>query len=169
MDFIYEMSGPQLFSVVPVRCELDLMKHKTSCEVYAFTISGDRIREQASFWLDFDEAVYLSTGKNGYKPATADMLAFDPVLRRRSSSRTYHGAGVSTNLFFGSHFKRFGAVALRFEPVAIGLGQNWYAVFTVRRYRHAFTAEQFGRTTAAASANRKGEFVFGLNVEYRPF
>lgn len=172
MDFIYEMSGPELISLVPVRCELDLVKHKTVCHVFHWKVAGEATFERPSFWIDFDGAGYLSTGKDSptgqYSWGTSDMLAFDPMLRKRSFSRIYHSVGVSTNFFFGSEFRRFGAVALKIEPVAVGLTQNWYAVLSFRRYRHSFTAEQFDAPPLPQPGKSKVEHVvIGLKVEYR--
>jgi hypothetical protein len=173
MDFIYEMSGPQLFTFLPFRCEYDLEKHKELCEIYTKRVVGEA-NPAPKFWLAVDGAAYTSTGKDS-KTGKYDwfenyMLAVEPMLRRRSSSMTYHGVGVSGDFLFGNHFRRFGAVALKVEPVALGLGRNWYLISTVRMYRHRFTADQFGAATAAPSGNGKREFVIGLNVEYRsPF
>src|SRR5436190_986746 len=114
MDFIYEMSGPQLISLLPVRCEYDFEKERSLCEILKWRVAGEA-NPKPKFWVAFDSAAYLSTWKDSptgqYAAGKTDMLSFDPMVRWRYSSKSYFGAGGSTNFFFGTRFRRFGAAA----------------------------------------------------------
>jgi hypothetical protein len=175
MDFIYEMSGPQLVSVFPVHCEYDLLKHKSLCELYYWRFAGEA-NPESGFWLGFNSAGYFSTFKDSptgeYGWFMSDMLTFEPMFWGRSSSRFYHGIGLSTDFFVGKEFSRFGAVALKVEPLNVRLPwrlHNWYAGPALRVYRHRRTAAQFD-APAPKSPNRTSRFerfVIGISLARR--
>lgn len=175
MDFIYEMSGPQLFAILPLHCEYDLLKHKSLCEIYYWRVAGEA-NPEPRFWLGFDSAGYISTFKDSpsgqYQWVKSDMLTWEPMFWRRSSSGYYQGAGLSANFFVGKEFRRFGAAALKVVPLNVRLRgklRNWYAGPTVRVYRHKRTAEQFD--APAPESGRKSSiferFVIGVDIARR--
>jgi len=180
IDFIWEMSGPQMVGV-PISCDFELTapsrdQSDYECRVSEVSISGDRaLRDRRSrFWLEVGGGVYISTGKNSemreFGFGRVQLFAYEPMLHirtlNRDSVKLTHGVmGLSYFLITGSDFKRFDNVGLKIVPVELtykGFGIG----YTLRVFPNGFTSEQFG-VPSGTTTHQGREVVHGFVISLR--
>jgi hypothetical protein len=181
MDIIWEMSGPQMFSVFLLQCEYDLENKTTECRAYDKRVQGEAgARAARKVWLAVDGAVYTSTGKNSgthrYDGAQNHMVAVEPMLAMHSYTNSrlwdlsvHHGVvGLSYNFLFGDEFTKFDKVGLKFTPVGVTFKNRFNIAYHLRIYPRGFTAEEFGATALLPDAKMHTgrEAVHGFSVGY---
>lgn len=173
IDFIWEMSGPQMFSVLTFQCEYDLSgTRKGECRIYEKRVSGNSPRAERKVWLTLGAAAYTSTGRDSdvrqYDAFKNHMLAFEPMIEFHSTTRVRHGVGLSYDYVFGSKLRGFDKLGLKFEPVAVPLGSsNWEVAANIRLYPNGFTVDEFGQEPRLFDLDRGREWLYGFSVGWR--
>lgn len=194
LDWIWTMSGPQMWGVV-LHCEYDLehtkdtpTADKDGRKITAFECRAlDRLiertgrlkpRPERRVWLSLDSGVYTSTG---YNSETADfeawkhyMIALEPMVEIRSFTSgesnfmLHHGLiGATYNVIMGSGYRPFDKIGYKFRPVGVTINRSINASATVRFYPRGFTVDEFGVTDPRLNdINRQGEFVYGFSVGF---
>ena len=177
MDFIWEMSGPQMIGVV-FGCEYDPKENKTDCRAIDKLLGKDVAErtEWRSVWVALDSALYFSTGKDSDTLQTRAfrtyMVAFEPMLMRGSSGNggdgfsLYHGAGISYDFLFGSKFSRFDKFGFKLQPI----GFKYYSLtvaYILRMYHNGFTPDEFGVEPRQHDLDRPFETVHGVSAGFR--
>jgi hypothetical protein len=165
IDFIWDMSGPQMVGKGLIHCEYDLQASNRGqgsnrgpdsdrgCK-YAFR-DVSREGQRLGLWrITLDTTAYLSTGKsaggNQYKWGSVGMVAVEPMLEVRSCCTdnkllsVHHGVGLSYDFLFGQHFSRFNKFGLKITPLGIKFNKKISAAYNVRLYPHKFTPDEFG-------------------------
>jgi hypothetical protein len=171
IDFIMEMSGPQMFSVVLVDCEYNLANRQRECHIYDKRVAGDeRAREGGRFWFVAGGGFYTSTtedSKTGdYDAFENHMVMFEPTLQWRSSEGTHHGIGLTYDVLFGRRFKTFANVGVKVIPYTFRF-RSVELIPTIRFYPEGFTAEDFNAKERKPNEERGREFVFGGTIQLR--
>jgi len=178
MDFIWEMSGPQMIGVV-VGCEYDLQRKTTECRALDKKLGrpGTGSSERPKLWVALDSAAYFSTGKDSgsleFDWFGTGMLAFEPLLTVRSYGdggeglSVHHGLiGLSYDFLFGKDFSRFDKVGLKFTPIGVTY-KGVTASFNLRVYPNGFTPDEFGFGPRQHDLSRPSETVIGFSVGRR--
>lgn len=173
LDFIWELSGPQLIGL-GVSCRWDFNKNVDVCD---FAPSSAR-REGAGrsrLFFSTTGTLFVSTSKNS--PSNVDynwgdvfMLAAEPAVSvstvDRGNVRVYHSVGVSYDLLFGKQFDTFDKFAIKLTPVETYFPDKHLSIAaTVRLYPNGFSNDEFGIGTRR-DYNRPFEAVYGFNVGY---
>jgi hypothetical protein len=169
IDFIMEMSGPTMFSLLLLDCEYNLESRERECHIYDKRVVGDsRAREGGRLWFVAGGGFYTSTeSKNGtYDWFENHMVMFEPTLQWRSSERTHHGIGLTYDVLFGRHFKTFANVGVKVTPITLRVA-NVDVTPTIRFYPEGFAAEDFNRETRDPNKGRGGEVVIGATLQFR--
>ena len=171
MDYIHEMSGPQMGSFLLVDCEYSLRDQNRSCYVYDHRVSGDtNVRQGSNLWFTLAGGAYTSTWKDSktgeYGWFENYMIAFEPMLFAGSSSRSRHGIGLTYNFLFGERFGRFNNLGVKIVPFSIPLGPG-NLVITARYYPDRFTTADFDAKPRAPEQPSKRELVLGAMFEWR--
>ena len=170
IDFIYEMSGPQMWGI-PIQCDLDLRSRPAKneqdgtprnyqCRFIEKHLGGERLFRTAQdrwLWVSIGGGVYTSTTKDS-RPLRFDawkigMIAYEPMLHVRSfqsagSTRTRfaveHGAiGFSHMLFVGKGFDPFDNIGMKFMPLQVRY-KRLSVGYTMRVFPRGYTSPQFG-------------------------
>ena len=170
IDFIWEMSGPQMIGVGLLHCEYDLPDGDPRCRFISH--EGQRHR----VWrLALDATAYTSTGKSSgthdYPFGRIGMVAVEPMLEVRSCCTdeagfsVHHGVGLSYDFLFGRHFSRFNNFGVKITPIGITF-KKFSAAYNVRVYPHGFTADEFGLGPQLFGLSRPRETLHGFSVDY---
>jgi hypothetical protein len=190
IDFIWEMSGPQMIGV-PIYCDIDLRTDEKECRIGGIRLPSPKLttvekaareredyrafRATRTFWLSMQGGVFASTTKDSdmseFEAWKVQMLSWEPMLGYRSFSSASerfvidHGlAGVSYFILFGSDFKRFHNVGFKFTP--IGVTYRWVNVsYNVRLFPSGFTSEQFN-VDGSSTTHRGREILTGFSVGF---
>lgn len=169
IDFIYEMSGPQMWGI-PIQCDVDLRSlpaksadgtpRNYQCRFIEKHLGGERLFRTAEdrwLWVSIGGGVYTSTTKDS-RPNIFDawkigMVAYEPMLHIRSvqspgSTRSRfaieHGAiGFSHMLFVGKGFEPFDNIGIKFMPLQVRY-RRVSVGYTMRVFPKGFTSPQFG-------------------------
>jgi hypothetical protein len=177
IDFIWDMSGPQMVGAV-LRCRVPLGGGTTQCEFVEKKVgiqSGQTdVMKGPRAWFNVEGAVYTSTGKNesdiDFRAFRTHMLAFDPVVEYAWVSndrvRLFTGAGATLQFLFGDRFRRFGKAGFKVRPVGVELGDHVELAFNVRLYPDGFGADQFG-FGLPPTGDRPFERTFGFTAGYK--
>jgi hypothetical protein len=157
IEFIWEMSGPQMIGVL-AECRLNFDGGGVDqCTAAGFPFAGEDTPRPRKLWLTLDAGVYFSTGHDvsgqDYEFGRTWMLSFDPMIEIQTVSRPkfamYHGVmGVSYNFLFGEGFRKFTNVALKVRPIGVIIANRVNVAYNLRLYPNGFTADQFGRVAA---------------------
>lgn len=175
MDFIWDMSGPQMIGGV-FRCRVPVGGGTTKCTAVGFPVFGverfqtDVMKERRT-WVNLESGVYTSTGKNdgntNYRAFRTEMLSFDPMIEFASVSnnrvRIFHGAGATLQFLFGPDFQAFGNAGFKVRVIGAEIGDRWEIAFNVRVYPNGFGADQFG-FGPSPPGNRPFERTIGASV-----
>jgi hypothetical protein len=190
IDFIWEMSGPQMIGLV-LHCEYDPQfkgPYETDPQTKKDFTRADcrfvdrrfvgytRIRTQRRFWLSVDTGIYGSTGKDSdlreYKFLKTGMLAIEPIFEIRSFDSgdgrlvIHHGvAGFSYDYLFGSGFDSFDKAAVKFRPIAFTIKQKFNVALNVRIFPNGITPDEFSMVRLE-DFNRPHEYSWGLSFGY---
>lgn len=178
LEFIYEMSGPQLIGYghscilplrsKPVRCDIDVIREA----------SDDRGRRGPH--LALQGSVFFSTPRDSetveYDWFDVGMVALEPTVLFASKVptgsggvRVSHGAGITYNYLFGRHFDSFSKFGYLIVPVEITY-RNIAVAAKIRLYQHGFTDDQFGFGDLRLDSDRPAEAVYGASFSFRfPF
>jgi hypothetical protein len=146
-DFIWEMSGPELFGL-GVQCDIWFAKAVPHCKtpLDLARLSG-RNEAEKRIWIRVEGTGYFSTTKDQgpleFSWFRTWMVGADPVLHFGGwpflGGRAYHGIGGSFNWLMGE-FSSFGNLAWKAEPIAVRYGTVEYAM-TLRRYGNGFDGD----------------------------
>jgi hypothetical protein len=176
IDFIWEMSGPQLIGA-GYGCLFTTKFKSDECRiggVAAYALDGRPDESKDRFFWTLNGAYYLSTAKDSgaqhYDWQDVQMLAFSPGVAFRSnkvnhSVKVLHGAGVTYNFLFGRNFRRFDKFGFTFTPIDVAY-KRLSVGFVARLYPNGFTADEFG-FGERVTYDRKKEWVLGFNVGWR--
>lgn len=172
LDFIWELSGPQLIGF-GVSCRWDFDKNVDVCD-FARSAPRDGAARSRLFFSTTG-TVFVSTSKNSpsqvdYKWGDVYMIAAEPSVSvatvGRNDLRVYHSVGVSYDLLFGKQFDTFDKFAIKITPVeAYFPNKHLSLAATVRLYPNGFSNDEFGIGTRR-DYNRPFEAVYGFNVGY---
>ena len=170
IDFIWEMSGPQLWGF-PVECDLDLRSREYAssqdyeCRIAEWHVSGERrfrTAEQRRIWLAIGGGFYTTFGKDStmrpFEKFKVGVVNYEPMVHLRSfqtpGTGTFafeHGViGMSHFLIVGKGFKRFDNVGLKFMPLQVRYKRVALG-YTMRVFPKGFTAAQFGANPATTT------------------
>src|SRR5262245_60202332 len=89
IDWIWSMSGPQMFGVV-LHCEYDIQNNKSDCRGVDLPpfVGRTAPRQERRVWLSLDTGLYTSTGRDSggvdFRKFKNNMVAFEPLLEMRS-------------------------------------------------------------------------------------
>jgi len=187
IDWIWSMSGPQLFGVV-LHCEYDVQNNQSECRGLDLPPFVGKLapRQDRRVWLSLDTGLYTSTGRDSggvnFKKFKNNMVAFEPMLEYRSYTSadpdkrvTYsHGLiGISWQYLFGNH-PGFDKFALKFRPFGITINHKLNFTYNLRLYPHGFTPDEFAATDPTTglpfprlnNVDRPAEVVHGFSVGY---
>ena len=179
IDFIWDMSGPQMFGVGIFGCKVDLISKKGECRVVDHKLGASNLAAfaQRTIWFAFETNVYVSgtkdSGPDTYDFFKTGMIALEPVVEWRPGTQKwlYLGGGATVNQLFGQNaitsntFPTFTKAGLKF-PVGVVFplkGQMLDVAFDLRLYPRQFKSDQFGFAARAEDASNRWEPVFGLN------
>jgi hypothetical protein len=181
LDFIWEMSGPQMIGggfacrwaadeTLPQQCRVGGLRIEP-----LFTDQG----EEPWLFLSMAGGWYFSTGKDSRDATGArveydffenHMLTFEPtveVLSRRFTPdlKMYQGlGGLTLNYLFGVDHKPFWKAGIKLTPILIEY-KRWSFSANVRLYPDGFTLDQF-KPVPAVGDDRPSEYTFGIGVGY---
>jgi hypothetical protein len=190
IDFIWEMSGPQMIGLV-LHCEYDpefkgsyqpdpqTNKNYTRADCRFIDrrfVGYARARTDRRYWLSLDNGIYVSTGKNSgihdYEAWKTFLFAVEPILEFRSFDCDngkliiHHGlVGFSYQHLFGSGFDAFDKAALKFRPIAFTINKKFNAAFNLRIYPNGVTVDEFSQARLE-DFNRPHEYSWGLSFGY---
>ena len=181
IDFIWEMSGPQMAGV-PIECDIDVRTGEHECRLAEVHLSGEETfrRGQGRLWLVAGGGVYVATGKDSemreFEFGKAQLFAVEPTLNFRSyegPNRTValeHGAGLSTFILHGKDFDTFGKLGIKTVPVLFRY-KKFTIAYTLRLFPDGFTSQDFGVPTGAPNTHPGREVVHGftIGVRWRPY
>jgi hypothetical protein len=178
LEFIWEMSGPQLIGyghscilplgTKPLRCQLDVRRDSPD----------DQNRRRPH--LALQGAVFFSTPRDSktveYDWFDVWMFAFEPgvmfpskVSSSRDGVRISHGAGITYNFLFGRDFDSFDKFGFLVVPIEITY-RNIAVAAKIRLYQHGFTDDEFGVGPRISDRDRPAEAVYGGSFSFRfPF
>jgi hypothetical protein len=175
IDWIWEMSGPQMIGAQVITCDFDMAsardpgKESTpyQCELLFRRVAGDRdFRLHPRKWvLSVGGALYGALDHESdmgkFKKGSVWMFGVEPTVEYRFRKGGFGLIPIAGGSFFvlkGSDFEPFGnaggKLALVVKTGPIGLE------YTMRIFPSRFTARQFGRTNPNEQATR--EYVHGL-------
>lgn len=176
LDFIWELSGPQLIGV-GVSCRWDFNKNVDVCDFAPSTrANADRAAERSRLFFSVGATAFVSTSKNSpsqvdYKWGDVYMIAAEPALSvssvdRGSRMRLYHSVGVSYDLLFGKNFDTFDKASIKLTPVELVFPDKHVSLAaTIRLYPNGFSNDEFG-IGRRLDFDRPFEAVYGLSVGY---
>ena len=169
IDWIWDLSGPQMWGVGWLHCEILPQGGPVECKVpWIPSLPVDR-----AVSIAVDSNVYFSSGKNS-KSADYDkfkvwMLNVDPMLQTKSfpflPPEVYHGIGASYNVFFGPDFNTFESVALKLRFIGVRI-RRFDAAYTLRIYPKKFMPEQFGVPRKAPVGSGK-DYAQSITITWR--
>lgn len=177
MDFIWDMSGPQMVGVV-LRCRVPLGGGTAQCEFVEKKVGIQEgqtdVMKGPRVWFNVEGAIYTSTGKNegttDFRAFRTHMLGFDPIVEYAWVSndrvRVFTGAGVTLQFLVGDGFNRFGKAGFKVRPIGVELGDHVELAFNVRLYPDGFGADQFG-FGLPPTGDRPFERTFGFTAGYK--
>jgi hypothetical protein len=177
IDFIWEMSGPQMVGggfacrwtgsdTMPQECRAGS----------ALKLATGEPKEpwfKPPFYLGLAGNYHFSTGKNSgdidYRFFRHHMFSLEPTVDIRSYERgqdfrLYQGGGLTFHYVFGVGHKPFIKPGFKLTPIAVEY-KRWSAAVNVRLYPDGFTPDQFGKAPPLQS-DRPREFTFGAGVSY---
>lgn len=171
IDFIWEMSGPQMVGLI-FYCEFDPSTKQLECRAFDKRVYGNaRPRAERRLWLNIPGAGYISTGKDSddreYDFGKAQLFSFEPALEVRSITRRlgvmHHGIiGLSYFFLTGSGFEHFDKVGLKFVPIGFTFRNGVNLALSLRVFPNGFTADEFGVGTRQHDVDRPWERVYGV-------
>jgi len=178
LEFIWEMSGPQLIGyghacildlrAKPVRCQLDLIKDSPDGQ------------NRRSVYLTLQGSIFFSTPRDQktveYDWFDVGMVALEPRLMMsskvpssRDGVRLTHGAGITYDYLFGKNFDSFDRLGFLIVPIEVTY-RNIAIAAKIRLYRHGFTDDDFGVGQRTPESDRPSEAVYGGSFSFRfPF
>ena len=177
LDFIWEMSGPQMIGT-GYGCFLTLQWKREECRVHGVPVPV-KIEQGAPHrggpFLVLDASYLFSTGKDSatqdYDWGQVQMVMLEPALAFRSigesgrdTVRIYHGVGVTWNYLFGKDMRGFDKFGYKFTPIDIAYKQVAVA-FEIRLYPNGFTDDEFG-AGPRLDFNRPHETTYGVKVSW---
>jgi hypothetical protein len=176
LDFIWEMSGPQLVGF-GVGC-LYAPKAATheQCKVGSAFVPGAQamnVPGAERFFLALGASIFGSTGHDSptqrYEAGDVWMLALEPGVAFRSYSpipevQVHHGIGLSYNRVFGRDLEAFDKWAITVTPIDVTLKRVSVGI-KLRLYPDGFTDDEF-RPGPKISLNRPFEATVGFTVSY---
>jgi hypothetical protein len=177
LDFIWEMSGPQMVGGgFACRWTGDSTKPQECRAGSALKFATRNLKEpwfKPPFYFGLAGTYHFSTGKNSgdieYRAFRHHMLSLEPTVDVRSyergeNFRLYQGGGLTLNYVFGVGHKPFLKPGIKLTPIAVEY-KNWSVAANVRLYPDGFTPDQFGKAPPLQS-DRPREFTFGVGVSY---
>jgi hypothetical protein len=178
LEFIWEMSGPQLLGY-GASCILPLKTKPVRCQADVIRDSSDD-RNRRGPYLVLQGTGFFSTGRDSktveYGWFDVWMLAFEPrimvsskVPSGRDGVRVSHGSGITYDYLFGRNFDSFDKFGVLIVPIEVTYHEVSFAA-KIRVYPNGFTDDEFGSGTRVQGGNRKAEAVYGANVSFKfPF
>ena len=176
VDFIMEMSGPQMIGLA-AWCDFNLATDRKECEFFKrFGTETQDTRQARVFWVRLQGGAYWSTGKDSptrdYEKFDVKMVAFEPTLEIRSYQRgritLHHGViGASYLYLWGKGLDGFDKAAIKVVPLTAILGP-WILSYNFRVFPDGFTADEFDNTLPRLKKiNRPKEVVLGISGIYK--
>ena len=174
LEFIWEMSGPQLLGA-GYGCFFTLRMKSEECRVGGATLALTQPKAPKVL-ISLGGAVFGSTGKDsdtqGYDWGEVWMLALEPGVFVRSrqyvegsrAPQLSHGAGISYDLLFGRDFKRFDKFAFTITPIDLAWKHVAVGV-KLRLYPNGFTDDEF-KPGPRINQNRPFESTLGFSFSY---
>ena len=180
LDYIWELSGPQLLGV-GAQCERGLWPSQTlQCFFFVPNRTGREQHARQRIWLLVEPALYFSTGKNStegghqfdFRFRRAEMAGIDPMVAYRVPGglkpRFYVAAGFSLNRFFGPDVDDFFNWAYKLRPIAADLPLcrrfTLQLAYNLRFYPSGFAARDRSNGGAVLSKGHGLERVTGYSV-----
>jgi hypothetical protein len=174
IDFIYEMSGPQLVGIGPT-CRIGLGPgERPRCSFFgaieAFEPRVDPTRTPPRARLSSDFGYFTADGAdvNGsYRFNEVKMIGIEPIVEVRTGQlgtfTFHHGAGVTFHHFRGDTFDSFWRKGLKFRVVSfeVPLGDRVTlgGAYNVRYYANRVEAGDF-ELVKPPDADRPGEVIW---------
>jgi hypothetical protein len=178
LEFIYEMSGPQLLGYGHA-CILSLRSKPVRCQFDVVRDSPDDQNRRGPH-LVLQGSIFFSTPRDSetveYDWFDVGMVALEPSLMvtsklpsSRNGVRISHRAGITYNYLFGRHFDSFNKVGFLIVPIEVTY-RNIALAAKIRLYQHGFTDDQFGVGDLRLDRDRPSEAVYGASFSFRfPF
>ena len=176
LDFIWEMSGPQLVGF-GVGC---LFSPKAAtheqCRAGSFFVPGAQARNPRGperFFLAASASIFGSTGHDSptqsYEAGDVWMVAVEPGIVYRSYTpieevQVHHGIGLSYNRVWGRNLEAFDKWAITVTPIDVTLNRISVGI-KLRLYPDGFTDDQF-QPGPKVSMNRPFEATIGFTASY---
>lgn len=172
-DFIWQMSGAQMYGPVLLHCRIDIAGGPAECRTLDRRLTGNLGGLAARrAWVSFEGTFYTSTGKNAegddYRAWRTQMVAFEPILEVRSATTgggatIYHGlVGLSYDVLFGSDFDTFDKVGIKFRPIGVAYKKIDFGI-NVRVYPNGFGRDEFGFAPRLGDVDRPVEAIYGAS------
>lgn len=178
IDFIWEMSGPQMAGV-PITCDIDVRTGEYQCRALELHIKGDRNfrRGMGRLWIAAGGGVYISTGKNTtmreFGFGSVQLVAVEPTLHLRSyesagrAVAVEHGlAGLSYFVLHGDGFETFDKLGVKTIPIEVRI-KRFTAAYTFRLFPEGFTSAEFGVPAGSPNTHTGREIVHGFILGWR--
>lgn len=177
LEFIWEMSGPQLIGYGH-SCRLPLGTKPVGCQVDVARDSPDGPNRRA--FLVLQGAAFFSTSRDSktvkYEWFDVGMFAFEPTVMvaskmpsSRDGVRVAHGSGITYNFLFGRDFDSFDKFGILIVPFEVTY-RNMAVAAKVRIYPNGFTDDEFGVGRRVEGGDRPAEAVYGGTFSFRfPF
>jgi hypothetical protein len=173
LDFIWELSGPQLIGL-GVSCRWDFNKNVDVCDFAPATRSDGAARSRLFFTTS--GTVFVSTSKNSpskvdYNWGDVYMLAAEPSVSvsltdQQARVRVYHSVGVSYDVLLGKRFDTFDKFGVKITPVEVYIpAKHLSLAATIRIYPNGFSNDEFGIGNRR-DYDRPAEAVYGFTVGY---
>jgi hypothetical protein len=178
LDFIWEMSGPQMLGF-GYGCFLTTQLKREECRVHGVPIpvdvkTGDPHR--GGPFLVLDASYLFSTPRDPnaleqYDWGHVQMLMLEPALAFRSigesgrdTVRIYHGVGFTWDYLIVKDARNFDKFGYKFTPIDVAYKQ-WAVALEIRLYPNGFTADEFG-FGPRLNFNRPNETTYGFKVSW---
>ena len=183
LDFIWEMSGPQMLGMRVLAMEVGIWRPESAAAVSAEEsrwLIGPVLKRESSvvdlaskyrLWLMTEMYAYGSTEKtvDTVPLGRVWMLAIDPMLaygrRLGNGARVYTAYGFSFNRLFGPDIHPVGNWAIKLRPLAIDRTFGWLTVgadYSWRIYPDGFDV---GPNPPSLTRGTKTEIVHGPSLE----
>jgi hypothetical protein len=181
IDFIWEMSGPQLIGFSLYHCELDLHRdpkdksHPEESNPRCEPLPAREGHRHGLLRLTLDASPYFSTGKNSdtnrFEWFKNGMVAVEPMLEARwpccaknGEFSVHHDVGFSYSFLFGEHFARFNTPAVKITPAGVRFNKRISLAYNLRLY-YKLRPEDFESGPRLVNLIRKSERVHGISLD----
>jgi hypothetical protein len=168
LDFIWEMSGPQMIGV-GYGCYYTLGFEREECRIHGVTAMPTTATRRHGPFIVLDTSYFLSTDKGKYDGGQVHMFMIEPGVAFRTIGdtaaqdwRLYHSIGATYDYLFGKDMRGFDKAGIKITPFDLAYKRVAFA-FEVRLYPRGFTDDEFG-FGPRQTGDRPSEAVYGFKV-----